>query len=212
MTRAQTTGWPGRQAVARTGEAVGPHDQRPADPRVARSRQRVLAAALDLLTERGIAGATIEAIAARSGVAKTTIYRQWPHQAALVLDAFRSAAPDPPATDTGSLRDDLIILLSGLAKALTSSPAGLLLPALIDAASRDTDFAILHADEARRRHQPVLAVLERACRRDELPQAVDLPELVDRLAGPVLHRRYVSGLPLHRGFIEHVVDAALQLP
>ena len=56
-----------------------------------------MSAALDLVAERGVAGATIEAISARSGVAKTTIYRQWPHQAALVLDAFHSVTPDPPA-------------------------------------------------------------------------------------------------------------------
>ena len=176
---------------------------------MARSRQRVLTAALELLAERGVAGATIEAIAHRAGVAKTTIYRQWPHQGALVLDAFRTAAPDPPATDTGSARTDLIVLLTGLAAGLTSAAVGTLLPSLIDAAGRDIDFATLHANEARRRHEPVIVVLQRAVERGELPDDSNLDELLDRLAGPVFHRRYVSGLPLDQAFIEHVVDGVL---
>ena len=182
------------------------------DPRVLRSRERVLAAALELVAERGTAGATIEAIAARSGVAKTTIYRQWPHQAALVLDAFRGVAPDPTVPDTGNLRGDLVVLVRGLSSALESGPAGVLMPALMDAAERDPDFAALHAEEALRRHRPVLAVLVRGQERGELPLDVDLHELVDRLAGPVIHRRFVSGLPLDAGFAERVVDAVLASP
>lgn len=212
MTQAKATGRPNRHRAPRGGEPTRPDAGAPPDPRVLRSRQRVLAAALDLLAERGTAGATIEATAARSGVAKTTIYRQWPNQAALVLDAFRSAAPDAPVPDTGTVRGDLVVLLGGLAEALESGHVGLLLPALIDAAERDADFAQLHAQEARRRHQPVLAVLERGRDRGELPDGVDLAELVDRLAGPLFHRRYVSRLPLHGDLIEQVVEAALSAP
>ena len=181
----------------------------PPDPRMSRSRQRALGAALDLIAERGIAGASIEAVSARSGVAKTTIYRQWDNQAALVLDAFRSIAPDPPLPDTGSLRGDLKVLVGGFAEALGNGRAGVLMAALIDAAQRDTDFAQLHAQETHRRHQPVLAVLIRGIERNELPKGADLDTLVDRLAGPVLHRRFITGLPLDRSFGEQVVDEVL---
>lgn len=139
------------------------------DPRMHRARQRAIAAALDLIVERGIAGASIEAVCARSGMAKTTIYRQWPNQAALVLDAFRSIAPDPPVPDTGTLRGDLQIPVGGFAAALGTGRAAVLMAALIDAAQRDEDFAHLHAQETRRRHQPVLVVLARGVERGELP-------------------------------------------
>lgn len=182
------------------------------DPRVVRSRQRVLSAAAELVAERGTAGATIEAIAARSGVARTTIYRQWPHPATLVLDAFRGVVPDIPAPDTGTLRGDLLVLVHGLATGLQEGPAGRLLAALLDAATRDADYARLHAEEAARRHAPVLAVLERGRRRGELPPDVRLEELVDRLAGPVLQRRFVTGLALDDGFVERVVDGVLAAP
>jgi hypothetical protein len=58
----------------------------------------------------------------------------------------------------------------------------------------------------------VLAVLRRGVRRGELPVDVDLDDLVDRLAGPVIHRRFVSGLPLDAGFAERVVDRVLRAP
>jgi AcrR family transcriptional regulator len=179
---------------------------------VSRSRQRALGAALDLVAERGIAGATIEAISARSGVAKTTVYRQWPNQAALVLDAFRSVTPDPPLPDTGTLRGDLLVLVAGLAEALGRGRSAVLMAALIDAAQRDPDFARLHAEESLRRRQAVLAVLGRGVERGELAADSDPESLVDRLAGPVFHRRFITGLPLDRDFGERLVDAVLNAP
>jgi AcrR family transcriptional regulator len=187
-----------------------PAEEPASDPRMTRSRQRALGAALDLVAERGIAGASVEAVSARSGVAKTTVYRQWPNQAALVLDAFRSIAPDPPLPDTGTLRGDLEVLVGGFAEALGRGRAAVFMAALMDAAQRDADFAALHAAETRRRHRPVLAVLARGVERGELPVGTDLDALVDELAGPVLHRRFVSGLPLDRGFGERVVDGVLR--
>ena len=55
-------------------------------------------------------------------------------------------------------------------------------------------------------------VLRRGLERGELPAGVDLDELVDRLAGPVFHRRFISGLPLEPGFSERVVDGVLRPP
>lgn len=178
-------------------------------PRKARSRARVLTAALELLGERGIAGTTVEAVADRSGVARTTIYRQWPGQAALVQDAFDSLLEPPAAPDTGTVRGDLLQLVGGLADALASSPAARLMPALIDAAERDADFAELHRRQAARRHAPLLEVLDRAVRRGELADDADAPLLLDLLAGPLFYRRMVSGGPLDRAYAERVVDLVL---
>ena len=186
-----------------------PAEEPATDPRMTRSRRRALGATLDLVAERGIAGASIEAVSARSGVAKTTVYRQWPNQAALVLDAFRSIAPDPPLPDTGTLPGPLV-LVGGFAEALRQGRAGVFMAALMDAAERDADFAALHAAETRRRHAPVLSCSPGASSGASLPDGADLDALVDQLAGPVLHRRFVSGLPLDRGFGERVVDGVLR--
>ncbi|MDC7122770.1 TetR/AcrR family transcriptional regulator [Cellulomonas fimi] len=182
------------------------------DPRVARSRARVLAGTVELLIERGIAGTTIDAVAEHTGVAKTTIYRQWADQPSLVLDAFGSLLDAPAPPDTGSLRDDLRVLLTGLAAALTVSPAARLMPALIDAAERDARFAELHRREAATRHAPVLTVVRRGIARGELPAGTDPALVVDLVTGPLFHRRWVTGGRIDDAFVSAVVDAALAAP
>ena len=86
------------------------------DPRVALSRERVLAATLELLTETGLGGVTIDDISKRSGVAKTTIYRHWPDRSAIVIDAcLRMTDGDEEPPDTGSLEGDVRAILTDLA-------------------------------------------------------------------------------------------------
>lgn len=181
------------------------------DPRVLRSRATVIAATLNLLTERGIAATTIEAVAERSGVAKTTIYRHWADQPALVLDAFASTLREPPDPDTGTLRGDLHALTGGLAAALRTGPAAGLMPALIDAAERDPAFAALHRQEATRRHRVVRAVIARGIARGEMPPNTDPDDVLDLLVGPIFYRRWVSaGTGTDdTTFAERVVDLVL---
>ena len=176
------------------------------DPRMRRSRAAIIAATLDLLVERGIAGTTIEAVAQRSGAAKTTIYRQWDDQPSLVLDAIASTLRDPTDPDTDTLRGDLEALLAGLAGALRTSPAARLMPALIDAAERDPRFAALHRRAATRRHAVIRAVITRAITRGELPPHTDPDEVLDLLAGPLFYRRWVSGGPVGPDFTARHVD------
>ncbi|GAA4605810.1 TetR/AcrR family transcriptional regulator [Actinoplanes octamycinicus] len=174
-----------------------------------RSKARVLTSALALLAQRGITGTTIEAVAEHSGVAKTTIYRQWESQAALVLDAFDSILALPADPATGSLRDDLVHLLTGFAEALRTSPATGMMFALVDAAERDPAFAALHRRQADTRHQLVLDVITRGIDQGELPADTDPAEVLDLLAGPIFHRRAVSGAPLDAAFAVRVVDRVL---
>ena len=169
----------------------------------------MVAATLELLTERGVAATTIESIAERSGVAKTTIYRHWPGQADLVLDAFAAVQQPPADPATGSLRGDLIELVTGLAHAMSNGPAAGLMFSLIDAAERDPAYADLHRREARARHAVVLAVIARGVERGELPAETDPAEVLDLIAGPIVHRRAVSQGALDTDFATRVVDRAL---
>lgn len=179
------------------------------DPRVVRSRAAVIAATLDLLADRGIAATTIDAVSERSGVAKTTIYRHWDGQPTLVMDAIGSLLEEPPLPDTGSLREDLVALLEGLASALHSSPAAALMPALLEAAERDPAFAALHRTEAAHRHRVVRHVIDRGIERGELPDDADVDALVDLLTGPLFYRRWVSMGTVDAAFAGRVVDVVL---
>ena len=104
------------------------------DPRIERSRRVILAAALDELGELGYGGFTIESVASRAGVGKSTIYRLWPDRLALIADAFgllhESAAPD---LSSGSMRDKLERILRHVAEVVADSPFGACLPALLGA-------------------------------------------------------------------------------
>jgi AcrR family transcriptional regulator len=151
----------------------------------------------------------VEAIAERSGVAKTTIYRHWQGQAGIVLDAFTELLRPPPDPDTGTLHADLVQLTAGFARALTTGPAAALMLSLIDAAERDPAYAELHRAQAHARHAVILSVIDRGVRRGELPAGTDPTEVLDLIAGPVFHRRTVSLAPLDERFAERVVERVL---
>lgn len=211
MDRSGGTGTSGPQGVGvAVPPARKPAAQRvPLDPRVARSRAAVLAATLELLVERGITATTIEAVADRSGVAKTTIYRQWNGQPSLVLDAIATTFRAPTDPDTGTLRADLLDLVGGLADALSTGQASRLMPALIDAAERDPAFTALHRREALGRHHPALTAVTRAIGRGELAPDVDPTDVLDMVAGPLFYRRFMSGGTVDRAFARRVVDVVL---
>src|SRR5262249_17493065 len=90
-------------------------------PRIERTRRVVLNAAIALLAESGYAGATIEAIAARSGVAKSTIYRHWPSRLELINDAFQELKPPAPTPTEGDVRERTIAVLEEFARGMASS-------------------------------------------------------------------------------------------
>ncbi|MEU7905827.1 TetR-like C-terminal domain-containing protein [Actinoplanes sp. NPDC049118] len=142
-------------------------------------------------------------------MAKTPIYRQWDSQATLVLDALDSVRQPPTDPDTGTLRGDLLDLLTGFARALSTGPATTLMFALIDAAERDPAFAALHRRQARARHAMILAVISRGVQRGELPAGTDRAEVLDLLAGPLFHRRAVSTGTVDETFAAWVVDRVL---
>ena len=80
-------------------------------PRSVQSQQAILDATLTLLATEGFEAMSIEAIAARAGVGKKTIYRWWTSKEALVIDAIKSLQQTKnPVIDIGSLREDLIVM------------------------------------------------------------------------------------------------------
>jgi TetR/AcrR family transcriptional regulator of autoinduction and epiphytic fitness len=179
------------------------------DPRIERSRARILAAALQELGEAGYGAFTIEAVAARSGVAKSTIYRHWPGKLALISDAFRTFhAAQGPDLASGSPRERLVRIVRHVAEIVSGSTFSACIPALIDGAERDPDLrAFHHRFQAEARRPLVAAVAETladegAARRD--------PDLVaTALLGPLFYARLMSDAPLDPGRAANLVQAVL---
>ncbi len=181
------------------------------DPRVLRSREAVLLAAVELLAEHGASGVTVEAVAHRSGVAKTTIYRHWPESSELVLDAIRGLAHPCAAPDTGSLRGDLTEILATMAESLADSPLARVLPSLVDAADRDPAMADVQRVWVQERRASLRTALSRAEARGEIGPGVDADLIAAMCGGSLFYRRLVSHEPLSAAFLAGVVDGTLRV-
>jgi AcrR family transcriptional regulator len=180
----------------------------PALGRGEHARRRVLTAALEVLTEHGMPGFTMESVARRAGAGKATLYRHWPSASALLVDAMDAEFRPSPDVDTGDLRADVIALLTGLASGLAGSRFPTLMAAFTDAAERDPTLADQHAELTRRRREPLLRLLDRAVRRGELP-GTDPELVVDLLAAPFFYRRLIAHHAIPADMPAAVVDQVL---
>lgn len=196
---------------ARTDPRVHDRGDEPnRDARVRRSRTAVLAATTELLLERGWSGVSVDEIARRSGVAKTTIYRHWPARCDLMRDACVALATPQVTPDTGNIRDDLIELTRDLARLLKEAEWSSVLPSIADAAERDRDIADMQRMQQKRYVRPFEVVLERAITRGELPEDSDVAVLVAALTGPLFFRRWFSREPLTEDFAREIVRLVLR--
>jgi AcrR family transcriptional regulator len=194
----------GEQEGSTLGERSG------SDPRVVLSRERVLTATLDLLTETGLGGLTIDDVSKRSGVAKTTIYRHWPNRSALVIDAcLRMTDGDEESPDTGSLEGDVRAILTNLAELLVTARWSSILPSIVDVAERDPEIAEVHSRLQRWHAAPLRAALERAALRGEIPPEADLNAIAAALRGPLYFRRWFSREPIDDSFLDLIVQGVL---
>ena len=106
-------------------------------PRPRRSQEVVLEATLDVIAEQGVMGISVDTVAARSGVSKATIYRHWGSRARLIHAAISSLQPTTVEPNTGSLRDDLVVLLLHLVEYFDTPKVAEVFPSFLDAAVRD---------------------------------------------------------------------------
>jgi AcrR family transcriptional regulator len=174
-------------------------------------RQALLAAARELLAEGGVRLLTVERVAERSGIAKTTIYRRWRHKndlaLAVLIDMVESIAPTP---DLGDARAELIAFVDTTVAVLGDTLMGPVMQGLVSDLA--TDPALSQPFRER-----VLAVrladldhvIERGVARGELRADADYELLRDLVFAPVYYRLLLSGEPLTTTLAERVVDALL---
>jgi AcrR family transcriptional regulator len=180
-----------------------------ADPRIARTRTVVLAAATKLLSEEGSAGFTVDAVAARSGVAKTTIYRHWPTKDDLLMAALGCYDEDAEVPDTGTVRGDLVAVLTRLAHGLADAEWSRSLPALLDRAEHDPEFAERHLATVRHNSSPGREIVRRAQKSGALRHDIDPDLMVALLAGTFFYRRLMTQETTSAKEVEIIVDAIL---
>lgn len=182
----------------------------PADRAACRSEDAILRATLDLVAAHGVSGLTVDAVAAKAGVGKQTIYRHWGSRARLIHAAISCMQEPEDLPDTGTLRGDLSALLERLVAFLGSAETGTVLPSLIDAASRDPELADLRQVHTAQKRAGFEHVLRRAIDRDELPAGTDLDLVIDLLAGTFFYRRIVDRREVAPGDVEPLLDLVLR--
>lgn len=183
---------------------------RTVDPRVERSRQLVRQAAVQELAEKGYGAFTIESVAARAGVSKSTIYRHWPDKLALLVDSFEIFHEQlVPMAGADSARERVRSLLRHVAEIVADSIFSRCIPALVDGAERDERLREFHHRYNAARRGELVEVIAAGVGAGELPAELD-PELAAlELLGPIFYRRLLSGEPFPPERVDEVVDAVL---
>jgi AcrR family transcriptional regulator len=176
-----------------------------------RSHEAIVAATQQLLVERGYPEVTIEAIAARAGVGKQTIYHWWPSRAALVLEAYLAGSETVPLPPEGTTaHEDVRALLGWLIAVLAQPIGGHVVAGLVADLQHDADLAEgFRRDVVPARRRPMLVALERARDRGEIRVDADLELAVDALHGAVFYRLLLSGEPLGGDFADQLAEQTL---
>jgi AcrR family transcriptional regulator len=182
--------------------------------RRAASHSAILQAAFELCQLEGYGRLTIEAIAARAGVGKQTIYRWWPSRGAVMIDVFLPTLMDrsvvAPVDDIGT---ELHTRVRAFAEVLADPEIGPHVAGLIGEAQTDADLARQFDD---RFVQPMRSALRdrlvQAQRQGQLGPGLDLDVLADSLFAPIWFRLLVTRDPLTAAYADAVVDAAIGRP
>ena len=171
----------------------------------------MLDAARTLFKEQGYAAATIEAIAARSGVAKTTIYRSWPSRAAVLVDVLVEMATTlvPPPRGGDPIRA-MATELRGIAGAI-NGPLGRLLTSLLgDAQVQPQVRSALIERLFRPRSQASASNISRAQAGGALRPDVPPHVAIDLLVGPLFYRMFVQHEPVTDTFVKQVLQYVVE--
>lgn len=173
-------------------------------------RAAVLAATLAELAETGYAALTIETVAQRAGVHKTTVYRRWKDRETLVSDAVTDhVASDIPIPDTGTIEDDLRELARLLIEAHTRPMGQAILAALYSDAARLPEVTEVRRHLFADRFRRAEPVVTRAVQRGHLPAATDPTLLIKSLIAPIYLRLLVTSEPIDDTTAEHAAELTL---
>lgn len=178
--------------------------------RGAKVRVAVHAATLAELVDKGYAALTVEGVAQRAGVHKTTVYRRWTDRESLLTDALAEhMAMDIPVPDTGAIQSDLRALARSLVESFTSATGQAILAAMFTGAAQVPEIAEARGHVFHDRLVRAEPVVRRAIERGELPDGTDPGELLKSLAAPIYLRLLITGDPVDEAAAEQAARVTL---
>ena len=180
-------------------------------PRSSQTERAILQATRELLVEAGVQRLTVEKVAARAGVAKTTIYRRWRDKdelaLAVVLDMVEQVVQLPELGDT---RAELLAFVNAAVEVLGSTLMGRVMQGLVSDLATDPELASAFRERVVSvRDAEVERLVERGIARGTLRADTDPTTVHDLLIGTVYYRLLLTGQPLDSAFARRTVDAVL---
>lgn len=176
-------------------------------PRNAGADLAILDATTQLLIEGGFGRLSVDAVAARAGVGKATIYRRWRSKTELLRATLARLKETTEGTDTGDVRSDLRAFLRASVEHFVDSEAAHLMPQLCAEAQFDAELRELLHTNSKGRRDAIRQILERAQRRGELRTDLDFDVVIDMLTAPIFIRKLITGAPIDT----YATDAAVEL-
>jgi AcrR family transcriptional regulator len=164
--------------------------------RTARTRAAVLDAVVTELTQHGYAGASVERVAQRAGIAKTTIYRRWGGLNGLLADLMAGyAAQEIPVPDEGDLGSDLRAVSRAVVAALADPAIGAAFASIVAAAVQDPAARQMLYRYITGRAAIMSTIVDRAALRGEVPAGTDAAETIQAVTAQLYYRLFVVGEP-----------------
>jgi AcrR family transcriptional regulator len=181
---------------------------RPRDPA---TRKKILAAARELLNEGGLSAVTMEAVAAKAGVGKPTIYREWPNAQSVAMEAFlETTKPQEQERKRGKALDALRDQLHSIIKTF-STPTGRNTAMMIAAAQNDSELAKIFRNRfIMGRREEGRGILRAAVQARELRPDIDYEVTLDLIYAPLFFRLLIGHGPLDKAYADAILDAALK--
>jgi len=182
------------------------------DPRVARTRARAFEATLELAADSGLHACTFDAVSERSGIARSTLYRHWSNPSELVTEALLSQDVEEHVDpDTGSLRDDMLILMLGLGREIEGSTWGAMVPQLVAAAATDPEMSDILRTGSDYYLSIMAGIIERAQERGEVATDIDSTHVALLFSAPIFYRYFMARHPVDGRWITSHVDSIVGL-
>ena len=180
------------------------------DPRVLRSRTAVLQAAVDLVVDGGPTALTVDAVVARSGVAKSTIYRHWPTRDDLLVGVFDYCAPRlPRPAPELAFADGVRRYVHDVLHHLIDPKWARMMPALLALKAHEHGLATVENELEAREQATMRDLLARGVREGAVRLDVDPSEAIAHLVGPLVFALLTNAVRLDEGFADRTVDAFL---
>jgi AcrR family transcriptional regulator len=179
-------------------------------PRSPEADQAILRAAVELCAVDGFDATTVEAVAARAGVGKATVYRRYPNRVGLIVAAATevcTALATP--CDTGSVGEDLRAIARGIVRRLGDEPTRAMLAELGAAAARHPELRMAQQSFVASRRAVAGDAIRRGIARRELRPDTNVEVMTDLVAAPLYHRAVNLGLPVDQAYADALVAAAV---